>query len=58
MGQRTYEKDLHWDSSQIQGPILVPLNIRRRNKIKCNQKGPIILRTTHRLHARKVVGSW
>ena len=33
-------------SSQHAGPILAPLNIRRHHII-CNQKGPIMLRTTH-----------
>ena len=40
-------------SSQNLGPILEPLNIRCRN-VAYNQKGPIILRTTHTLIGPKV----
>ena len=37
------------DSSQNEVPILilVPLDMRGRNNIFCNQKGPISLRTVH-----------
>ena len=41
-------------SSQNQSQILVPLDIRRRTII-CNQKGPILLRTTAQIITKIVL---
>ena len=44
--QSSQVKGLGVGSSQNQGPILVPLNIRSRNTTIYNPTGPIIFRTT------------
>ena len=44
--RRQILKETHMGDSQNEGFTLVPLNIKCRNIIY-NQKGPIVLRTTH-----------